>query len=220
LTAAVTGNDIGKGALIGAVSGGVAGGVTSAVGSALGAQGPVGEFGPQIPAKPEILGSTALGRGVASGVGEFAGGTAGALTAGAPFGEALKAGAIRGAAGGLTAGLSEGLGLGRTESALLGGALRTGLQAAFREEPEFAPRGATGKGDGTRQPSGPLSPVLSEALQPRSSATLGGGGLNLGGGGISYAPGGTVFGAGETEKPRRNVWNTESLKNISEDLNA
>jgi hypothetical protein len=94
------------------------------------------------------------------------------------------------------------------------------LQAAFREEPEFTPKGAKGKGDGTRQLSGPLSPVLSEALQPRTAATLGGGGLNLGGGGIGYAPGSTVFGAGESDKPRRNVWNTASLRNIGEEDNA
>ena len=67
LSAEITGGNVGKGIIGGLVSGGVGGGVSNLVSDALGGVSAVGDTGPQIPVKPTLGGSEALGAGAVKG---------------------------------------------------------------------------------------------------------------------------------------------------------
>jgi hypothetical protein len=198
LTAAAMGGKPLKGALTGFATGGIGSLVSGAVGSALGAEGAVGPYGPQIPVKPELFGSTALGAGLSKGIGAFAGGVAGGLVGGKDFKNALQGGILGGLSSGLASGIGEATNLGQAGTNLLQSGLSYGLQSAL-----------------TQQPKNLASNVRYNRPAPATGtgATMGSG---LASAPSSYVPGGAVFGSSDTEKPPSNVWNKASLRNIGE----
>lgn len=198
LSAAIQGGDILKGALGGAVSGGVGAGVTGGLTSALGG-GPLpqGMYGPPSPAM--LGGSAALGEATAKGLGSFAGGLSGSLAAGVPFDQALRSGLISGTGSALSSGLQYGLGLDRTTSSAIGNLGKTALGVATAPKLEYPQFKAPESPIRDRRPSASLGQSLSIAPS------------------LGYSPGMTVFGSGgEGDKPKRNVWNVSSLRNVGE----
>lgn len=215
LSAAVQGGDIGKGALMGAVSGGVGSGISSAVSQALspGLQSIDLQGANYMP--PEVGGSVAVGRGIASGIGRFGGTLAGGLAGGVPFEQALKSGLISGVSGALGTGIGEATDLGQTGTAILSGALGTGLSAAF------------GDTSAASRPimTAPQAAVATPATQYNLGALSQGvqtGGLGsalFAAPGIGYSPGGPVFGTSESgQAPTRRAWGGEnkSLRDVGE----
>jgi len=203
LSAAVQGNDIGKGALMGAVSGGVSGGVSTAVGEAFGASGMPGT--PDY-VKPSINGSESLGVGVSRGVGNFAGGVTSALAGGQPLETALKSGFIGGVSSGLGAGLGTELGLGGMQQSLLSGALGYGLGSAFQPSRSTSVAAqAAGGASGIQSPT---------SGSPSSTSTLGS--ALFAAPGFGYSPSGPVLGGSSEDKAPKNVWSDtdKSLRDV------
>jgi len=213
LSAAVQGGDIGKGALMGAVSGGVGSGISGAVSQALSPGLSTIDLQGANYMPPEVGGSVAVGRGIASGLGRFGGTLAGGLAGGVPFDQALRSGAISGIAGGLGTGIGEATDLGQTGTAILSGALGTGLSAAFGDSGTsraIAPSVQTGAGPATQYNLG----ALSQGVQ-----TSGLGSALFAAPGIGYSPGAPLFGTSESgQAPTRNAWGGEnkSLRDVGE----
>ena len=197
ISAAVQGGDIAKGALIGGVTGGVGGGISNVIGGALSSPG-VGEYGPQL-----ATGSPALDAGLQRGITNFA---TGGLGAGLAGGNVLRGALLGGVSGGISGAAGTALELGGTGTSALGGALSTGLGAAFPEKQKAQTRGAS-----TQMA---YQPTASGKPTPGSSAVLGNA-LSIAPG-MGYSPSSTVFGASESDKPKSNVWNVESLKGGAE----
>lgn len=214
LSAAAQGGDIGRGALMGAVSGGVGSGISSAVSQALspGIQTIDLQGANYMP--PEVGGSVAVGRGIASGLGRFGGTLAGGLAGGVPFEQALKSGLISGVSGALGTGIGEATDLGQTGTAILSGALGTGLSAAFGDStPARAIISAPQAGVATPATQYNLG-ALSQGVQ-----TGGLGSALFAAPGIGYSPGGPVFGTSESgQAPTRRAWGGEnkSLRDVGE----
>jgi hypothetical protein len=212
--AAVTGGDPLKSALTGAVGGGIGGGITNAAGQALGAD-PALPSNVQGPVRaPTIGGSTALGTGAAAGAGGFAGGTAAGLAGGKNIGQALESGAISGTASGVSRGLTEladiqdpgsKSAVSQAGSSLLGTALNVGLNQPKDSLPSVlgATMGSSGMGGSGRSPTSQGSSLAGSALTQ--------------GGSSGYNPDAPVTGSGDSNKPKKNVWNVESLRNVGQD---
>ena len=199
LTSAVTGGDVGKGILMGALGGGVSSGVTSAVSEAL-SPGQVVDLTGASNTTPEIGGSQALGKGVAAGLGKFAGG----LASGQPVGRAL----IGGLTSGVGTGVGSELGLGGLGTSALTGALGLAANQAFAPSAK-----------GASAFSAPAQPTLTQnAASPGTSnapsTSLLGSALNVGGT-SGYTPGGTVFGSSDSNTPPSNVWNQATLRDTT-----
>lgn len=190
LNAAISGGDIAKGALGGAVGGGVGSGVFTGLGSALG----IGEPAPGTigPTQPNLF-QAATQRGLSG----LAGGMSGSLAAGVPFDQAFRSGLISGAGGALSAGAQYGLGLDPKVSSAVGALGKTALGIATAPAPEYPKFKEPPIRD--RRPSASLGQSLSVAPS------------------LGYSPGLTVFGSGgEGDKPKRQVWNVGSLRNVGE----
>lgn len=202
ISAAVQGGDIAKGALIGGVTGGVGSGIGSALTETLG--GSVGIPAGQVGYTPPTLnGSEALAQGVIKGT---SGAATGALGAALGGGDPLRGALLGGATGGISGAAGQALGLGPTGTSALGGALGFGLSAAFPTSKETQRSGITAQS--------PYQPTASGKPAPGSSAVLGNA-LSIAPG-MGYSPSSTVFGASESDKPKSNVWNVESLKGGAE----
>jgi len=200
--AAVQGGDIAQGALIGGITGGVGAGVSGAVTQALG--GDTLSAGLQGPVRGATLAdSSALGAGAVKGItGAVTGGLGAALGGGDPLRGAL----LGGATGGISGAAGQALGLGSVGTSALGGALGFGLSAAFPTSKETQRSGISAQT--------PYQPTVSAPKTPGSSAALGNA-LSIAPG-MGYSPSSTVFGSGESDKPKSNVWNVESLKGGAE----
>ena len=197
ITSAIQGGDIAKGALIGGITQGVGAGVSNVLGGVLSLPG-VGEYGPQL-----ATGSTALDAGILKGVtGAVTGGLGSALSGGDPLRGAL----LGGATGGISGAAGNALGLGPMGTSALGGALGFGLSAAFPTSKETQRSGISAQT--------PYQPTISGKSAPSGSAALGSA-LSIAPG-MGYSPSSTVFGSGESDKPKSNVWNVESLKGGAE----
>jgi hypothetical protein len=192
LNAAISGGDIGKGALGGFVSGGVGTAVTSGVQNILGTGQPIGgTIGPQQPTGFQ----SAAERGLAS----LAGGTAGGIATGRTPEAAFRA-SIPGAVGGALSGAAQyGLGLDSSTSGLLGQGTSTALRYATTPSPSvpsYTPPVQPGL-----SLQGPLpSPTLGQSLSIAPS--------------LGYTPSGSVFGSSDSEGKKSNVWNVGSLRNV------
>jgi len=191
-TAAIQGGDIAKGALGGFVGATVAPLVSAGVSGLLGGTSYGGYSGIPATGTSPILGN-AITSGLSKGLGSLAGGVAGGMASGAPFQSALRSGLISGASSGLATGVGTGFGLGGTSTSALQSALQYGLNQAFpAQQPSF------------KAPSFPVSsrpsPTLGQSLSIAPS--------------LGYSPTGTVFGSGDSEKPKSNVWNVGSLRNV------
>jgi len=197
ITSAIQGGDIAKGALIGGITGGVGAGVSNVIGGALSSPG-VGEYGPQI-----ATGSPALDAGILKGV---TGAVTGGLRAGLSGGDPLRGALLGGATGGISEAAGQALGLGPMGTSALGGALGFGLSAAFPTSKETQRSGISAQT--------PYQPTISGKSAPGGSAALGSA-LSIAPG-MGYSPSSTVFGSGESDKPKSNVWNVESLKGGAE----
>jgi hypothetical protein len=197
ITSAIQGGDIAKGALIGGITGGVGAGVSNVIGGALSLPG-VGEYGPQL-----ATGSPALDAGILKGV---TGAVTGGLGAGLSGGDPLRGALLGGATGGISGAAGQALGLGSTGTSALGGALGFGLSAAFPTSKETQRAGVSAQT--------PYQPTVSAPKAAGSSAALGNA-LSIAPG-MGYSPSSTVFGSGESDKPKSNVWNVESLKGGAE----
>ena len=197
IRAEATGQNVGKGALLGGVGGLASGVVAGEIGSAL--SGPAGEaIGPM---QPNLAGSSALAAAAMKGGGAFAGGLASGLAGGQPLGQTLKGATIGGVTGGLGAGLGSEFNLGNLGTS----ALTAGLGYAANQAL------------GTSAKSGSYTPSMSQSAGPSTSAknAILGQGLNVGG--VSgYTPGAGIYGSGESEKPASSVWNKESLRSVGE----
>ena len=202
LSAGITGGDVGKGIVGGLVSGGVGGGVSSLVGDALGGVSAVGDTGPQIPVKPTLGGSEALGAGAVKGAGAFAGGTTGALAGGTDFTSALRSGLISGASGGISGAAGNYFDLGKVGTGALGGVLGYGLNQAFP-----ASRGSTAS-------SYPSQSGVSGFQSAGAPSALGS--ALFAAPGMGYSPGGPVLGGTSDEKAPKNVWSEtdKSLRDV------
>ena len=204
ITSAIQGGDIAQGALIGGITQGVGAGVSNIIGGALSLPG-VGEYGPQL-----ATGSAALDAGIQKGItGAVTGGLGAALGGGDPLRGAL----LGGAAGGISAAAGQALGLGSTGTSALGGALGFGLSAAFPSEKQ-----AQTKGVSAQTPFQPTAPSKATGLTTNqilgSNAPMGSA-LSISPG-MGYSPSSAVFGASESDKPKSDVWNVESLKGGAE----
>jgi len=204
LSAEVQGGNVIKGALGGLVSAGVGAGVGQLASEALGGVGAVGEFGPQVPVRPTLAGSEALGAGAVKGLSGLAGGTAGALATGQPIGSALKSGLISGVSGGLSAGIGNALDLGGVGTGALGGALSYGLGKAF--QPSVQSRSTIPTQLGATGFQSPAGQGTSSALGSALFAAPG----------LSYSPGGPVLGGSSEDKAPKNVWSEtdKSLRDV------
>ena len=203
LSTEITGGNVGKGIIGGLVSGGVGGGVSNLVSDALGGVSAVGDTGPQIPVKPTLGGSEALGAGAVKGLEGFAGATTGALATGQPFSSALRSGLISGASGGISGAAGNYFDLGKVGTSALGGALGYGLNQAF---------------PGSTQASKSTIPTQSGVSGFQSSGAPSALGSALfSAPGMSYSPGGPVLGgAGGEDKAPKNVWSDtdKSLRDV------
>jgi len=197
ITSAIQGGDIAKGALIGGITQGVGAGVSNVIGGALSLPG-VGEYGPQL-----ATGSPALDAGILKGV---TGAVTGGLGAGLSGGDPLRGALLGGATGGISGAAGQALGLGPMGTSALGGALGFGLSAAFPTSKETQRAGVSAQT--------PYQPTVSAPKAAGSSAALGNA-LSIAPG-MGYSPSSTVFGSGESDKPKSNVWNVESLKGGAE----
>lgn len=197
ISSAVQGGDIAKGAFFGGITGGVGAGVSDILGSALSSPS-VGEYGPQL-----ATGSPALDAGLQRGL---TGAVTGGLGAGLTGGNILKSALLGGATGGFSGAAGTALGLGPTETSALGGAVGFGLNAAFPTSQKTQNAGISAQT--------PYQPTVSDTKAPGSSAALGNA-LSIAPG-MGYSPSSTVFGSGESDKPKSNVWNVESLKGGAE----
>jgi len=197
LSAAIQGGDIAQGALIGGITQGVGAGVSNVIGGALSLPG-VGEYGPQL-----ATGSPALDAGILKGV---TGAVTGGLGAGLSGGDPLRGALLGGATGGISGAAGNALGLGPMGTSALGGALGFGLSAAFPTSKETQRSGISAQT--------PYQPTVSAPKAAGSSAALGNA-LSIAPG-MGYSPSSTVFGSGESDKPKSNVWNVESLKGGAE----
>jgi hypothetical protein len=200
LSAAIQGGDVAQGALIGGITGGVGAGVSNVIGGALSAPG-VGEYGPQL-----ATGSPALDAGIQRGL---TGVVTGGLGAGLSGGDPLRGALLGGVTGGISGAAGQALGLGSTGTSALGGALGFGLSAAFPSDQKAQTRGVSAQ-----------TPFQPTATGKTTSQALGtgapmGSALSIAPG-IGYSPSSTVFGSGESDKPKSNVWNVESLKGGAE----
>jgi hypothetical protein len=197
ITSAIQGGDIAKGALIGGITQGVGAGVSNVIGGALSLPG-VGEYGPQL-----ATGSPALDAGILKGV---TGAVTGGLGAGLSGGDPLRGALLGGATGGISGAAGQALGLGPMGTSALGGALGFGLSAAFPTSKETQRAGVSAQT--------PYQPTVSAPKAAGSSAALGNA-LSIAPG-MGYTPSSTVFGSSESDKPKSNVWNVESLKGGAE----
>ena len=210
INAGISGGDILKGALTGGVTAGVGSAISGVVGGALGADVPLGE-GIQGPVRTATLGdSAALGAGAVRGI---SGATTGALGAALGGGDPLRGALLGGAAGGISGAAGQALGLGSTGTSLLGSALSTGLNYAFPADQKSQTKGAS-----AQTPYQPTAPSKATGLTTNqilgSNAPMGSA-LSIAPG-MGYSPSSTVFGSGESDKPKSNVWNVESLKGGAE----
>jgi hypothetical protein len=202
-SAAIQGGDIAQGALIGGITGGVGTAVSGAVGGALGADAPLPE-GMQGPIRGATLAdSAALGAGAVKGI---SGAVTGALGSALGGGDPLRGALLGGATGGISGAAGQALGLGPMGTSALGGALGFGLSAAFPTSKETQRAGVSAQT--------PYQPTVSAPKAAGSSAALGNA-LSIAPG-MGYTPSSTVFGSGESDKPKSNVWNVESLKGGAE----
>ena len=197
LSSAIQGGDIAKGALIGGITGGVGAGVSNVIGGALSTPG-VGEYGPQL-----ATGSTALDAGILKGV---TGAATGGLDAALRGRDPLRGALLGGVTGGISAAAGNALGLGSTGTSALGSALGFGLSAAFPEDQKAQTRGVSAQT--------PYQPKVSASQAFGAGAPMGSA-LSIAPG-MGYSPSSTVFGSGESDKPKSNVWNVESLKGGAE----
>ena len=204
LSAAIQGGDIAQGALIGGITGGVGAGVSNVIGGALSSPG-VGEYGPQL-----ATGSAALDAGIQKGI---SGAVTGGLGAGLSGKDPLRGALLGGVTGGFSAAAGNALGLGSTGTSALGGALGFGLSAAFPEDQKAQTKGAS-----AQTPYQPTAPSKATGLTTNqilgSNAPMGSA-LSISPG-MGYSPSSAVFGASESEKPKSDVWNVESLKGGAE----
>jgi len=193
VAAALTGQDIGKGALGGLVGGGVGAGVSSALGGALN----VGQAGGYSGIPSSTYGS-GVGGAVQRGVSALAGGTASGLATGRSFDQALR-GSIPGALGGALSGaLQYGAGIDPTVSREAGTLASQLAKTQAQQTPTY------------RLPSLPEPTIRSNEARP--SPTLGQS-LSIAPS-LGYTPGGSVFGSSDTEGKKSNVWNVGSLRNV------
>ena len=200
LSAAIQGGDIAQGALIGGITGGVGAGVSNVIGGALSTPG-VGEYGPQL-----ATGSAALDAGIQRGL---TGIVTGGIGAGLSGGDPLRGALLGGATGGISGAAGQALGLGSTGTSALGGALGFGLSAAFPSEKQAQTKSVSAQ-----------TPFQPTATGKTTSQALGtgapmGSALSIAPG-MGYSPSSTVFGASESDKPKSDVWNVESLKGGAE----
>jgi len=200
ITSAIQGGDIAKGALIGGITQGVGAGVSNVIGGALSLPG-VGEYGPQL-----ATGSPALDAGIQQGL---TGAVTGGLRAGLSGGDPLRGALLGGVTGGISGAAGQALGLGSMGTSALGGALGFGLSAAFPADQKAQTRGVSAQ-----------TPFQPTATGKTTSQALGtgapmGSALSIAPG-MGYSPSSTVFGSGESDKPKSNVWNVESLKGGAE----
>ena len=198
LKAAATGGDILQGALIGGVTSAVGSLASGAIGSAL---VPEGMQGPGL--LPEIGGSTIAGVGVQKGL---TGVLTGALGSGLAGGDPLRGALLGGVSGGLSGAAGQALGLGSGSTGALGSALSTGLNYAFPAEQQAQTKSASAQT--------PYQPKVSTSNALGTGAPMGSA-LSIAPG-LGYSPSSTVFGSGESDKPKSNVWNVESLKGGAE----
>jgi hypothetical protein len=200
ITGAVTGGNIGSDIIKGALSGGVGAGVTGLVSEALspGTLPDLTTQGTQLP--PEIGGSQALGKGVAAGLGKFAGGLA--------AGQSVEQAALGGLAGGVGTGLGSALNLGGLGTSALTGAL--GYAANLATQPSAKGSSASSVAYQPTLAQNVASPGISNA----PSTSLLGSALNVGGT-SGYTPGGTVFGSSDSNTPPSNVWNQATLRDTT-----
>ena len=205
ITSAIQGGDIAKGALIGGITQGVGAGVSNVIGGALSLPG-VGEYGPQL-----ATGSPALDAGILKGV---TGAVTGGLGAGLSGGDPLRGALLGGATGGISGAAGQALGLGPMGTSALGGALGFGLSAAFPTSKETQRSGISAQTPSGISAQTPYQPTVSAPKAAGSSAALGNA-LSIAPG-MGYSPSSTVFGASESDKPKSNVWNVESLKGGAE----
>jgi hypothetical protein len=91
----------------------------------------------------------------------------------------------------------------------LGGALGFGLSAAFPTSKETQRAGVSAQT--------PYQPTVSgkSTTQALGTGAPMGSALSIAPG-MGYSPSSTVFGSGESDKPKSNVWNVESLKGGAE----
>lgn len=186
-TSAIQGGDIGQGFLLGGITGGAGPVISGAASSIVG---------------PEVAGSTTLAKGIS---GALSGAGKGALSAALSGGDVGQAALVGGLGGGLTSAATEGLGLGKTESALLGGGLNYALGQAFA--PDAPTRRATAASVGPTT----YSPTVSGKTATQTSTAPLGGAL-LASPTLGYTPGSTFLGGSDKDKPAQNVWNQASLK--------
>ena len=200
ISAAVQGGDIAKGAWMGGITGGIGAGVSDVVGSALSSPG-VGQYGPQL-----ATGSAALDAGIQRGL---TGIVTGGIGAGLSGGDPLRGALLGGVTGGISAAAGNALGLDSTGTSALGGALGFGLSAAFPTSQKTQLAGISAQT--------PYQPTTSgtTATQALGTGAPMGSALSIAPG-MGYSPSSTVFGASESDKPKSNVWNVESLKGGAE----
>ena len=201
LKAAATGGDILQGALIGGVTSGVGSLASGAIGAAL---VPEGMQGPGL--LPEIGGSTIPGVAVQRGL---TGALTGALGSGLAGGDPLRGALLGGVSGGLSGAAGQALGLGSGSTGALGSALSTGLSAAFPTSQKTQLAGISAQTPYQPTTSGTTASQALGTGAPMGSA------LSIAPG-MGYSPSSTVFGSGESDKPKSNVWNVESLKGGAE----
>jgi len=200
LSAAIQGGDIAQGALIGGITGGVGAGVSNVIGGALSSPG-VGEYGPQL-----ATGSAALDAGIQRGL---TGAVTGGLGAGLSGGDPLRGALLGGVTGGISGAAGQALGLGSTGTSALGSALGFGLSAAFPQDQKAQTRGVSAQTPFQPTATGKTTSQVLGTGAPMGSA------LSIAPG-MGYSPSSTVFGSGESDKPKSNVWNVESLKGGAE----
>jgi hypothetical protein len=188
--------------LIGGITQGVGAGISSGLTEALG--GSVGiQPGSAGYVAPTLGGSEALAAGAIKGV---SGAVTSGLGAKLSGGDPLRGALLGGVTGGISGAAANALNLGPTATSALGGALRFGLSAAFPEDQKTQTKGVSAQT--------PYQPTVSAPKTPGSSAALGNA-LSIAPG-MGYSPSSTVFGASESDKPKSNVWNVESLKGGAE----
>lgn len=205
LSSAIQGGDIAKGALIGGLTGGVGAGVTAGLTDALGGSVGIQPGSPGYVA-PTLGGSGTLAAGAIRGI---SGATTGALGSALGGGDPLRGALLGGATGGISGAAGQALGLGPTGTSALGGALGFGLSAAFPAEQKAQTRGVSAQTPYQPTTSGKTTSQALGTGAPMGSA------LSIAPG-MGYTPSSTVFGSGESDKPKSNVWNVESLKGGAE----
>ena len=95
----------------------------------------------------------------------------------------------------------------------LGGALGFGLSAAFPTSQKTQSAGISAQTPYQPTTSGTTSGTT--ATQALGTGAPMGSALSIAPG-MGYSPSSTVFGSGESDKPKSNVWNVESLKGGAE----